>query len=99
MMKLRNHSLVGLAVMLPLTGAACAPRSAMQNTELLPSVAAQTRSSEPENRPTQAPPDKAPVAETPAVRDAAAIQNSFAQVATAANPAVVTITTERRMPR
>jgi hypothetical protein len=36
-----------------------------------------------------------PVVQTPATRDAAAIQNAFAQVSDAVEPAVVTITTKR----
>ncbi|MDQ3815131.1 MAG: Do family serine endopeptidase [Armatimonadota bacterium] len=38
-----------------------------------------------------------PVVQTPATRDAAAMQNAFAEVAKVAEPAVVTITTERRV--
>jgi serine protease Do len=39
----------------------------------------------------------APVVNTPATRDAASMQDAFAAVAKAAEPAVVTITTERKM--
>ncbi|HEX8832821.1 MAG TPA: trypsin-like peptidase domain-containing protein, partial [Abditibacteriaceae bacterium] len=40
-----------------------------------------------------------PVVQTPATRDATAIQNAFGQVSEAVEPAVVTITTERSAPR
>lgn len=40
----------------------------------------------------------APVVQTPATKDAATLQNAFVQVAKFAGPAVVTITTERRLP-
>jgi len=43
-----------------------------------------------------APVTSAPVVATPATRDATAVQNAFAQVSAAAEPAVVTITTERK---
>lgn len=47
----------------------------------------------------EAPPEtKAPVVETPATRGAAAMQNAFADVANAVEPAVVTITTRRSGP-
>ncbi|MES2463718.1 MAG: Do family serine endopeptidase [Armatimonadota bacterium] len=90
-----KKGLIGLAVMIPLAGAACAPRSASQ--ALLPEAAAQTGDSRAGQTGTQA--YSARAAETPALRDATAIQNAFAQVATAANPAVVTITTETAAPR
>jgi len=41
----------------------------------------------------------APVVQTPATKDAAAMQNAFAEVSKAVEPAVVTITTERALPR
>jgi len=44
-------------------------------------------------------PKNAPVAETPAVKDAAAMQTAFAQVAKTVEPAVVTITSRERAVR
>lgn len=43
------------------------------------------------------PTTSAPVVDTPATRDAASMQNAFAAVAKAAEPAVVTITTEKKV--
>src|SRR5688500_15866208 len=103
-MTLQKYGLIGLAAALPLAGAACSPRGAAQTGNILPSAAAQVpeaRSASADSMPSpSAPPSaNAPVAETAALRDAAAIQSSFAQVATAANPAVVTITTVSALPR
>ena len=42
---------------------------------------------------------KIPVVQTPATRDAASMQNAFAEVSKAVEPAVVTITTESTVPR
>ncbi len=53
----------------------------------------------PATREADAPAASPPAVQTPATRDATAVQNAFAQVAKAAEPAVVTITTERRAPR
>lgn len=47
---------------------------------------------------TTPPPTNAPVVETPAVRDAAAMQNAFNQVSQASQNAVVTITTVTKLP-
>jgi len=44
-------------------------------------------------------PVTAPVVQTPATKDAAAMQNAFAEVSRAVEPAVVTITTEREAPK
>src|SRR5438067_2402535 len=47
----------------------------------------------------QTPVTTAPVVQTPAIEEAAKMQNAFADVAKAAEPAVVTITTERKQPK
>ena len=46
---------------------------------------------------TGTPAASAPVVNTPATRDAASMQDAFAAVAKAAEPAVVTITTQRKL--
>ncbi len=48
---------------------------------------------------TAAPATQEPVIQTPATRDAATLQNAFAEVAKVAAPSVVTITTQVRRPR
>lgn len=92
--KNRSYDLLTIGLVMAALVAGCGERDATGTGHSAPTLVA--AEAQQETRP--AAPASSPVVQTPATRDAVAMQNAFAAVAKAVQPAVVTITTQRRLP-